>query len=231
MSTHAGRATSTTGVAAPPVGRPPRRGFATVLGMALAALALLILVVPLVSAWHVSRVAKQDSSQTTDAVVVLGAAQFDGEPSPVLRTRLDHAYDLYRQGVAPTIITVGGNQPGDRFTEAEAGRNYLMSKGVPPADIVSVPEGNDTIASLTAVAEQMAGLGARTATLVSDPTHMARSLAIADRLGIEAQSSPTASGDGTTVTPEYVARETTGFLFFLLNQQWSVPKVIASPQD
>lgn len=231
MSTHAGKATGTAGVAAPPVGRPPRRGFATVLGMALAAIALLILIVPLVSAWHVSRVAQQDSAKATDAVVVLGAAQFDGEPSPVLRTRLDHAYELYQQGVAPMIITVGGNQPGDRFTEAEAGRNYLIGKGVPPTDILSVPEGNDTIASLQAVAVQMAALGTRSATLVSDPTHMARSLAIADRLGIEAQSSPTASGDGTTVTPEYVARETTGFLFFLVNQQWSVPKVITAPQD
>lgn len=199
--------------------------------MALAAVALLMLVVPLVSAWHVSSVAKQDSAKATDAVVVLGAAQFDGEPSPVLRTRLDHAYDLYQQGVSPMIITVGGNQPGDRFTEAEAGRNYLIDKGVPAADVVAVPEGSDTIASLQAVAEQMAALGTRSATLVSDPTHMARSLAIADRLGIEAQSSPTASGDGTTVTPEYVARETTGFLFFLLNQQWSIPKVIAAPQD
>lgn len=199
--------------------------------MALAALALLILVVPLVAAWHVSSVAKRDSLRATDAVVVLGAAQFDGEPSPVLRTRLDHAYDLYQQGVAPTIITVGGNQPGDRFTEAEAGRNYLVSKGVPAADIVAVPEGNDTIASLQAVAEQMAGLGARSATLVSDPTHMARSLAIADRLGIQAESSPSAFGDGTAVTAEYVARETTGFLFFLFNQQWAVPLVIPSPQD
>lgn len=199
--------------------------------MALAAVALLVLTVPLVAAWHVSAVAKQDSAKATDAVVVLGAAQFDGEPSPVLRTRLDHAYELYRQGVAPTIITVGGNQPGDRFTEAEAGRNYLVSKGVPASDIVAVPEGNDTIASLAAVAEQMAALGARSATLVSDPTHMARSLAIADRLGIQAESSPSAFGDGTAVTAEYVARETTGFLFFLFNQQWAVPLVIPSAQD
>ena len=199
--------------------------------MALAGVALLILLVPLVSAWHVSRVAQQDSAMATDAVVVLGAAQFDGEPSPVLRTRLDHAYDLYQQGVAPTIMTVGGNQPGDRFTEAEAGRNYLINRGVPAADIVAVAEGNDTIASLRAVAEQMAALGTRSATLVSDPTHMARSLAIADRLGIEAQSSPSEYGDGTSVTPEYVARETTGFLFFLINQQWSVPKVIPALTD
>jgi uncharacterized SAM-binding protein YcdF (DUF218 family) len=201
-----------------------------VLAMAITLLALLVLLVPLVAAFHVSREANQDDRVPTDAIVVLGAAQFDGEPSPVLRTRLDHAAQLYRDGVAPTIITVGGNQPGDRYTEAEAGRNYLISQGVSAGSVIAVGVGNDTIDSLKAVANQMAGLGSRSATIVSDPTHMARSLAIADRLGIDAHGSPTASGDGTQVTAEYVAREATGFLFFLINQQWSVPRVITPQQ-
>lgn len=190
-------------------------------------LALLVLLVPLVAAFHVSREAAKDDRVPTDTIVVLGAAQFNGEPSPVLRTRLDHAAELYREGVAPTIITVGGNQPGDLYTEAEAGRNYLVEQGIPAANVIAVGVGNDTIDSLKAVAVQMAGLGSRSATVVSDPTHMARSLSIADRLGIEAHGSPTDSGDGTQVTAEYVAREATGFLFFLINQQWSVPRVIA----
>lgn len=195
--------------------------------MMVTTLALLVLLVPLVAAFHVSREATKDDRVPTDTIVVLGAAQFNGEPSPVLRTRLDHAAELYREGIAPTIITVGGNQPGDLYTEAEAGRNYLVEQGVPAQNVVAVGVGNDTIDSLKAVAVQMAGLGSRSATLVSDPTHMARSLAIADRLGIDAHGSPTDSGDGTQVTAEYVAREATGFLFFLINQQWSVPRVIA----
>lgn len=195
--------------------------------MAITTLALLVLLVPLVAAFHVSRAAQQDDRIPTDAIVVLGAAQFNGEPSPVLRTRLDHAVELYRDGLAPTIITVGGNQPGDLYTEAEAGRNYLISQGVPAQNVIAVGVGNDTIDSLKAVAVQMSGLGSRSATIVSDPTHMARSLAIADRLGIDAHGSPTATGDGTQVTAEYVAREAAGFIFFLANQQWSIPRVIA----
>jgi uncharacterized SAM-binding protein YcdF (DUF218 family) len=167
----------------------------------------------------------------SDAIVVLGAAQFNGTPSPVFATRLDHAKDLYMQGVAPTIITVGGNQPGDLFTEAEAGKMYLEDAGVAAESIIAVPTGEDTLTSLTAVAEEMAERGLSSITVVSDPTHMARSLAIADRLGMVAQPNGTNAGDGTNVTAEYVARETVGYLYFVFAEQWPVERILPSQLD
>jgi vancomycin permeability regulator SanA len=102
-----------------------------------------------------------DASQLdrADAIVVLGAAQYDGDPSPVFAGRLDHAALLYEQGRAVTVLVLGAGQPGDRFTEAEAGRNYLMDKGVPADAIIPVPEGHTTFESLEAAAPVMRDAG------------------------------------------------------------------------
>src|SRR6201999_3951792 len=81
--------------------------------------------------FRVGQVARADDRDRADVVVVLGAAQYDGEPSAVLSARLDHAARLWRSGVAPTIVTVGGRRAGDAYTEAEAGQRYLVSYGVP----------------------------------------------------------------------------------------------------
>ena len=208
---------------APP---PPRRGWATAVGLLLAALLLVAAVVPFAAAAHVVRMSSSQVATGTDAIVVLGAAQFNGTPSPVFANRLDHAAELYRDGVAPTVITVGGNQPGDLYTEAEAGKMYLEESGVPAENVIAVPAGEDTLTSLTAVAEEMADRGWSSITVVSDPTHMARSLAIADRLGMVAQPNATELGDGADVTAEYVARETVGYLYFVFAGQWSVDRII-----
>lgn len=214
-----------------PATRPPRRGWATAAGLLLATVLIIIPIVPFAASAHVVRMSSSHLAAPSDAIVVLGAAQFNGTPSPVFATRLDHAKDLYLQGVAPTIITVGGNQPGDLFTEAEAGKMYLEDAGVAPESIIAVPTGEDTLTSLTAVAEEMAERGLSSITVVSDPTHMARSLAIADRLGMVAQPNGTNAGDGTNVTAEYVARETVGYLYFVFAQQWPVERILPSQLD
>lgn len=209
----------------------PRRGWGSAVGMILAAVVILGLVVPFAAAYHVNAMAQRHSTVPTDVIVVLGAAQFDGTPSPVLRNRLDHAKGLQEAGVAPTIITVGGNQPGDRFTEGGAGRDYLLSVGADPSSVIAVEEGRDTLASMQGVAREMSQRGWHSATIVSDPAHMARSIEIGQRLGIAAQGNPTESGPGTQVTSEYLSRETVGYLYFLGNQQWSTERIITAQQD
>ena len=99
--------------------------------------------------------ARQDDHRVSDAIVVLGAAQFNGRPSSVFTARLVHARDLYKRKVAPRIITVGGNQAGDRFTEASPGKAWLTQHGVPAARIVAVGTGSDTLTSLRAVEQRM----------------------------------------------------------------------------
>jgi uncharacterized SAM-binding protein YcdF (DUF218 family) len=126
-----------------------------------------------------------------DAILVLGAAEYDGTPSPVFAGRLEHAQLLYDQGRSPTVMVLGGKQPGDITTEAEAGRQYLISRGVPAADVVAEPVGNTTLESLRAAARYMDDHHLRTAFLVSDPWHNLRIEKMASDLGIQAYVSAT----------------------------------------
>ena len=197
-----------------------------VVGAIVALLLLGLVVLPLVGATVVVTTARTDDRTPTDVVVVLGAAQFWGKPSPVLEARLTHAAALYDDGVAPRIITVGGNQPGDITTEAQAGRDWLVDAGVPRVRITPVPTGSDTLTSLTAVAEKMAQKGWTSATIVTDPAHEARSLAMARALGIDAHGSPTQDGAGSSLTLDYVARETAGLLWVWTVERWSVEQLV-----
>jgi uncharacterized SAM-binding protein YcdF (DUF218 family) len=191
---------------------------------------LALIALPLIavggSVYFVNRTASAVDTTKTDAIVVLGAAQFDGTPSPVLEARLSHAADLYQQGVAPLIVTVGGKQSGDRFTEAGAGRAWLIDQGIDRADIYAVGQGADTVTSMTNVADLAKRNGWTSITLDSDPAHMARTQAIANRLGFDAYPNPTQSGDGSQVTQDYIARETFAYLAFELLEQWDVPRII-----
>lgn len=189
--------------------------------MLLSLLAAVLL--PVYAGWRVMAAGGVDDRRPTDAIVVLGAAQYNGRPSPVLAARLDHAAVLYRQSVAPRIVTVGGKQPGDRYTEAGAGLHYLTQRGVPASDISAVASGRDTKQSLVAVARMAEREGWRSVTLVSDPAHMARVDAIAEHLGFQSHLSPTRKGDGTAMTTPYVAREAAGLLAFQLVQRWDTP--------
>ena len=153
-----------------------------------------------------------------DAIVVLGAAQYDGEPSPVFAGRLDHAALLFEQGRADQVLVLGGGQPGDRFTEAEAGRAYLVEKGVPAEAIIPVPEGHTTFESLRAAAPVMREAGMGSAFLVSDPWHNARVERMAADLGIDGHASATWHSAATSqeTRSEGYVRETFAYLYYRL---------------
>lgn len=139
--------------------------------------------------WSASRT---DDSPTADAIVVLGAAQYNGRPSPVLQARLDHAADLYKRGVAKTVVVVGGKQAGDRTTEGKTGYDYLRSKGVPDPALKVEVGGTDTYEELSATALILhnAKLG-NNVVLVTDGYHAYRAAAIAGEVGMVAHVSPT----------------------------------------
>ena len=134
---------------------------------------------------------RQDEAQQAQAIVVLGAAQYDGTPSPVFEARLDHALDLYERGLAPLIVVTGGRQEGDRFTEASAGANYLLANGVPDDAIRREVDAHNSWESLAAVARILDDEGVSEILLVSDPYHSYRLEAIAGELGFNAHVSPT----------------------------------------
>lgn len=138
--------------------------------------------------WLVSR---QDATQQSDVVVVLGAAQYDGRPSPVLQARLDHAAELYARELAPAVWVTGYNRPGDRFTEAGVAASYLSRSGVPGGDIERITVGATTsYTTLLATARELRKRGIDEAVLVSDPLHALRIAQIAADLGLQAQTSP-----------------------------------------
>ena len=172
---------------------------------------LLVVGVTAVSIWYVAR---QDDRPQSDVIVVLGASQFDGRPSSVFKARLQHARALWEDGVAPRVVTVGGSQPGDRTTEAEAGAAFLRERGV---EVVAVPEGTNTLESMVAVDELMSEQGWDSAVLVTDPWHSLRSRTMARDQGIEAETSPTRAGPSVRTRDtqlRYIARETAAYLYY-----------------
>jgi uncharacterized SAM-binding protein YcdF (DUF218 family) len=134
---------------------------------------------------------EQDEQRPADAIVVLGAAQYDGRPSPVFEARLAHAVDLYREGLAPTFVVTGGRIPGDTTTEAAVARAYAISHGVPAVAIIGEDQARNTLGSMRSVAALLKERGLSSAVFVSDPTHMLRVLRMADDLGIKGFGSPT----------------------------------------
>lgn len=169
-----------------------------------------------VRVWQVARI---DDRTPADAIVVLGAAQYSGVPSSVFEARLEHANKLYAAGVAPKIITVGGKQDGDLYTEAASGKLYLESLGVPGGDILAVEEGSDTLLSVEAVSDEMQALGMSSAVLVSDPWHSLRTRTMARDAGLSAWTSPTRQGPAVFTRESQfhgIARETGALLWYQL---------------
>ena len=136
---------------------------------------------------------ERDEQRPADAIVVLGAAQYDGRPSPVFRSRLDHAIALFDAGVAPRLIVTGGKAVGDWTSEAAVARSYAVSHGVPGEAVLMEDRGRTTLESLRAVTGLMRERGLRSAVFVSEPSHMLRILRIAGDDGIAAFGSPTRS--------------------------------------
>jgi uncharacterized SAM-binding protein YcdF (DUF218 family) len=134
----------------------------------------------------------RDEARKADAIVVLGAAQYNGTPSPLFEARLDHAVRLYKDGIAPVLIVTGGKgRPRDTTTEAEAARDYAIAHGVPASKILVEDQSRTTLEQITTVGQMLRDKGLRSAVIVSDRTHMLRSLRIARDQGIEAYGSPT----------------------------------------
>lgn len=144
--------------------------------------------VTLAQVWQTGR---SDQARPVGAIVVMGAAQYDGRPSPQLAARLDQAISLYEAGAAPLVVVTGGKQPEDRVTEAEASAGYLVDHGVPAAAIAMETDGHSTYESMVGVAELLEARGIERILVVTDPFHSLRSRMIAESVGLEAYVSPT----------------------------------------
>lgn len=149
---------------------------------------------------HTDDAADVAATAPADAIIVLGAAQYDGEPSAALRGRLDRAAELYSQGLAPLVVVTGGRREGDRFTEAAAGAAYLEGRGVPGGAIERETTGSSSYLSLAATARFLTQDGATDVILVSDPFHNHRIRAIAEEVGLDARvaASTTSPFQGTS---------------------------------
>jgi uncharacterized SAM-binding protein YcdF (DUF218 family) len=165
------------------------------------------LAVTLVQVWLASR---RDDAQQAEAIVVFGAAQYDGRPSPVLRARLDHAASLYEEDIAPTIVVTGGQQPGDRTNEATASASYLRREyGIPDEDILREVSSENSWQQMASAANELRKRGKEQVILVTDPFHAARVQAMAEELGLDSHVSPTRTSPiGGTRELKHFARET-----------------------
>lgn len=177
-----------------PTDKPRRRNWP----LRLALLLLLALVIGLGSwfGWvyvQIENFAGLEQAAPSDAIGVLGAAEYDGRPSPVFRARLDHARDLYERGIAPLIITLGGTS-GDEYSEGAVGREYLMSLGVPESAIIAETESRNTEESARRIAAIARANGMRRLVVVSDGTHLFRIHAICAADGLDVLTSPRPRG-------------------------------------
>jgi len=182
------------------------------------AVVALALVAGVVTAFRVVQAGRTDDARTADVLVVPGAAQFDGRPQDYLAARLQHALDLFESGTAPRILTLGGKRPGDRFTEADAGRTWLVDHGVAGGRVTAVGEGGDTLTSVRAAAAVMKKHGWTSAVVVTDPWHELRSTTMLRDQGVTALGSPTPSGPShgdAWVVSRYVVRETAAYLAYV----------------
>ena len=183
-------------------------------------LAFALLLIPIGVVLQIVLTAQFDDRTKTQAIVVLDPARVWGDPAPVLRARLDHAADLYVEGVAPVIIVAGPQRYSD---QAKA---HLLEKGVADQDIVVFTTGRDTVGSLQVIASVMKDLDWSSATVVTDPANAARADATATQFGIDAHLSPTKTGPGTALTSEYVGRETAALMRYYLVTRWTQPQII-----
>jgi uncharacterized SAM-binding protein YcdF (DUF218 family) len=161
----------------------------------------------------------RDERRPAEAILVLGAAQWNGEPSPVLRARLDHAILLYRQGYAPRMVVTGGVGAGDTISEAAVSAAYLGEQGIPELAILVEDQGRSSLESIRAAGTILSRLGVSRVLLVSDPPHMLRALRLAQAVGLEAYGSPAAASP-VAANPTAQARFLLRELLIFQTYQW-----------
>lgn len=152
-----------------------------------------------------------------DVIVIPGAAQLDGTPGPVLQARLEQAVRLFRAGVAPLVITVGAGAPGDRTTEADSGRKWLIANGVPRSAVIALPEGRDTLSQTKLYVKEMREQSIESVVIATDPFHCQRAITMARDLEIDPFCAPVPDGpnslDGSTY--RYLIREAAAYLSYI----------------
>ena len=180
----------------------------------------LLLVALVIPTWALARtwyVANNETIRKADAIVVMGAAQLDGRPGEVLSARLKETKRIYDNNFAPRIFTLGAGAPGDRFTEAGSGRNWLVSNGVPRSAITAVTRGRDTFTSIEAFAKSAKKLKVKDIIIVTDPYHCLRSITMAEDQGFVATCSPTRVGIASLEKAgfRYLVREAGAYLAYI----------------
>lgn len=176
-----------------------------------------LLVASAVAVWRAAHDDEARFVDDVDAILVLGAAQYGGRPSPIFQGRLDHAAHLYRNHFSDRIVVLGAGQPGDETTEADAGADYLVGQvGLPSVAVIRSPHGRTSLASLMVAAEYMRQERLETAFLVSDPWHNARIRRMARDLGIEGYVSATFRSAAVTQRTRFdgYVRETFAYLYY-----------------
>ena len=180
-------------------------------------LALPMLTILAFLAQEIEKQSEVDEAQTADVIVVLGAAEYHGRPSPVLRARLDHALELHRRGLATRILTTGGAGGDPQFTEGEVARDYLVLHGIPSEDISVEAEGDSTVHSMAAVSEIMRRMGLDSAIVVSDGYHIFRAKRILESHGMIVYGSPRPSSSQGTLQEKWLyLRQAGGYLLWRL---------------
>ncbi len=206
---------------APARSQPPRKTAARIRRFAAAALAL-VLAAFAVTACFIVRQGSRDEARQADAIIVFGAAEYAGRPSPVYRARLDHAYDLFQRGLAPMVITTGGAGADPKFNEGGVGRDYLSRRGIPDRSLIAETQSEDTAESAQRVSAILRTNGMHNIIAVSDAYHIFRIKGLLRRHGIVAFGSPRPDSVPRTWRARTVAllRESASYIFWRLYPSW-----------
>jgi len=183
---------------------------------ALSLIALIVILVPAYVALQVYNTGHNATPTKSDAIVIMGAAQNNGTPTPLLQARIDEAKRLYKEGYAPRILTVGANQKGDLWTEAQASVRSLAKGQIPQSVLLAVNLGKDTLSSTIAYVDVMKAKKYSSVIIVTDGYHCYRAIAMATDLGVKATCSPVTTGPGAVTATgwHYIARETGAYLAY-----------------
>ena len=185
---------------------------------AIALLVAAVVSIPAYALFMTWNSAHNPSTRTSaDVIVIPGAAQLDGTPGPVLQARLEQSVRLFRAGVAPLIITVGTGAPGDRTTEADSGRRWLINNGVPRSAVVALPKGRDTLTQTKAYVKEMRERKIKIVVIATDPYHCQRSMTMARDLDADPFCAPVPDGPNSLAgsTSRYLIREAGAYLSYI----------------